>query len=222
MTPRHRLPPGPIPTAYPSEVAGGVKTTTPDHQIALRVIGGLRVVDGDLSVPEEGVVGHDIAAHGAGRRGLRIGDGTPFSVSEDDDLARKGDGVGLGLPRNEVKRAINVMLNAASWPTARGALIRDLVELYGQRVGFQVDLLRATIQRRFPALEPFWNTGYGVILQRIDAEICTRLQHTLRQQGVPCLSIHDSFIVPQSAGALTEAAMNEEFQCACQQLRAKR
>ena len=56
----------------------------------------------------------------------------------------------------------------------------------------------------------------------INSALLPSPQHTLRQQGVPCLSIHDSFIVPQSAGALTEAAMNEEFQCACQQLRAKR
>jgi hypothetical protein len=129
---------------------------------------------------------------------------------------------GLGLPRNEVKLAINVMLNAASWPSARGALIKKLRPVHGQSVGIRVNQLRDTIQERFPALDKFWNSDCGVTLQKRDADICTRLQQTLRQQGVPCLSVHDSFIVPQSAGALTEAAMNEEFDRTCQQLRAKR
>jgi hypothetical protein len=32
---------------------------------------------------------------------------------------------GLGPPRKEIKFAVNVMLNASSWPNARGALIEN-------------------------------------------------------------------------------------------------
>ena len=126
---------------------------------------------------------------------------------------------GLGLPRKEVKLAINVMLNASSWPSARGALIERLASQYGAAVGIQADLLRTRVRDRFPALDPFWNTGYGLVLQNIDAAICARLQRKLRDRGVPALSIHDSFIVPQSARGLTVGVMEEEFDKACYQFR---
>ena len=141
------------------------------------------------------------------RASIKLGAGDPYE--------------GLGLPRKEVKLAINVMLNAPSWPSARAALIAHLVDHYGSSVGTHVDLLRKSVQRRFPALDPFWNTGYGLTLQRIDSDICERLQRRLRNRGVPALSVHDSFVVPQSAGEFTIAAMNEEFDRACRQLRAK-
>jgi hypothetical protein len=141
------------------------------------------------------------------RAGLELGAGDPYE--------------GIGLPRKDVKLAINVMLNASSWPRARAALIANLSDDYGPTVGAHVDRLRSAIQRRFPALDPFWNTGYGLSLQRIDAHICERLQRRLRNRGVPALSVHDSFVVPQSAGEFTTGAMNEEFDRACGQLRAK-
>jgi len=141
------------------------------------------------------------------RAGAKLGAGDPYE--------------GLGLPRNDVKLAINVMLNASSWPRARAALIANLSGHYGPTVGAQVDRLRTAIQRRFPALDPFWNAGYGLTLQRIDAEICERVQRRLRGRSVPALSVHDSFVVPQSAREFTIGAMYEEFDRACDRLRAE-
>jgi len=141
------------------------------------------------------------------RAGVKLGAGDPYE--------------GLDLPRRDVKLAVNVMLNASSWPRARAALMANLAEDYGPTVGPQVDRLRTAIQRRFPALDDFWNTGYGLTLQGIDANICERLQRRLRGCGVPALSVHDSFVVPQSAGELTTGAMHEEFDRACHRLRAR-
>jgi hypothetical protein len=141
------------------------------------------------------------------RAGVKLGAGDPYE--------------GLDLPRKDVKLAINVMLNAPSWPRARAALIANLSDDYGPTVGAQVEKLRTAIQRRFPALDPFWNTGYGLTLQRIDADICERLQRRLRHHGVPVLSVHDSFVVPQSALELTIGTMNEEFDRACDRLHTK-
>src|SRR5205823_3668439 len=104
---------------------------------------------------------------------------------------------------------------------ARRALIARLSDRYGPAVGAQVDMLRTTIQQRFPALAPFLNTGCGLALQRIDADVCERLQRKLRGDGVPALSIHDSFVVPISARDFTASEMNEEFDRACHRLRAK-
>jgi hypothetical protein len=141
------------------------------------------------------------------RAGVKLGAGDPYE--------------GLGLPRKHVKLAINVMLNASSLPRARAALIANLSDDYGPMVGAQVDRLRTAIQRRFPALDSFWNTGYGLTLQRVDADICERLQRRLRDHGVPTLSVHDSFVVPQSAREFTTGVMHEEFDRACDRLRAE-
>jgi hypothetical protein len=78
------------------------------------------------------------------------------------------------------------------------------------------------IEAHFPALEPFWNSGYGLVLQSIDADTCARLQRRLRQDHIPCLSVHDSFIVPRSAHDRTIALMEEEFDRACFRLRRQR
>lgn len=139
--------------------------------------------------------------------GIELGDGDPYD--------------GLGPPRAEVKLAINIMLNARNWSAARGALALRLSNRYGPAVGIQINLLRNAIERRFPTLARFWNADHGVILQKVDADVCARLQQTLREQRVPCLSIHDSFVVPESARDLAERAMAEEFEGACQRLRAK-
>jgi hypothetical protein len=142
------------------------------------------------------------------RAGVKLGVGDPYE--------------GLDLPRKDVKLAINVMLNAPSWPRARAALIANLPDDDGSTVGARVDRLRTAIQRRFPALDPFWVTGYGLTLQRIDADICQRLQRRLRDRGVPVLSVHDSFVAPQSAREFTTGVMHEEFDRACDRLRAEK
>jgi hypothetical protein len=48
------------------------------------------------------------------------------------------------------------------------------------------------------------------------------LQRRLREARIPCLGIHDSFIVPRSAERYTQALMDEEFDRACSQLRSRR
>jgi hypothetical protein len=141
------------------------------------------------------------------RAGVKLGAGDPYE--------------GLDLPRKDVKLAISVMLNAPSWTRARAALIANLSDDDGSPVGTRVDRLRAAIQRRFPALDSFWNTGYGLTLQRIDADICERLQSRLRDRDVPALSVHDSFVVPQSADEFTTGVMHEDFDRACDRLRRK-
>jgi hypothetical protein len=139
------------------------------------------------------------------RAGVDLGAGDPYA--------------GLDLPRDEVKLAINIMLNARNWPSARGALVSELSTRHGPSAGIQADLIRKAVRIRFPALEPFWTTGYGLILQNIDATVCMRLQRRLRDESVPSLSIHDSYVVPKSADDRTVALMEEEFDRACRHLR---
>jgi hypothetical protein len=131
---------------------------------------------------------------------------------------------GLGFSRDDVKACFNIMLNASRWRSASGALIERLSGRWDddRPIGPHVQAIRTAIQTRFPALERFWNTGYGLLLQNIDAQVCAGVQRRLREAGVPALSIHDSFIVPQPARDLTVSIRDEEFDRACHAQRQKR
>jgi hypothetical protein len=87
---------------------------------------------------------------------------------------------GLGLPRGEVKLAINIMLNAGNWHIARGALLGRLAGEHGPAALERVSELRKVIKARFPTFARFWTTGYGLKLQNIDASICMKVQRRLR------------------------------------------
>jgi hypothetical protein len=79
--------------------------------------------------------------------------------------------------------------------------------------------LRKAIKARFPTLARFWNTGYGLKLQNIDASICMKVQRRLREQNIACLSVHDSFIVPTTEHGRLRTLMDEEFSNTCRRLR---
>lgn len=125
----------------------------------------------------------------------------------------------VDFARTEVKLAINIMLNAPSWASARAALCDELRDRHGAVVGARADSIRSAVSSGYPALERYWNTGYGLRLQNIDATICMRVQQHLRRRNIPCLSIHDSFIVPTSAQSCTIEVMDQELQRACRKLR---
>jgi hypothetical protein len=59
-------------------------------------------------------------------------------------------------------------------------------------------------------------------LQSFDADICARVQRSLRKDGVPALSVHDSFIVPISHEAKLQNVMEEETVSMCDALAQRR
>jgi hypothetical protein len=89
---------------------------------------------------------------------------------------------------------------------------------YGPAAGERADRLKKAVQTRSPALAPFWNTGYGLRLQNIDASICMKVQRRLRDHGVACLRVPDSFIAPISDRGRLRSLMDEEFESACRRL----
>jgi hypothetical protein len=99
--------------------------------------------------------------------------------------------------------------------------VRKGIRINGERtcqLNIRVSQLRLLCAR---GGSPQWNTGFGLWLQDVDAEVCARVQARLRADGIPCLSMHDSFIVPRSAHDRTNTVMSEEFARACARLRAE-
>lgn len=124
-----------------------------------------------------------------------------------------------GFQRVEVKRAFNILLNSTSHRQARSALLHAL-----QREGLPCDGMRAAkilkgIVAAWPQLASYWCSGVGLQLQRIDADICTQVQAELRRQGIPVLSIHDSFVVRVADRAILQQTMDAAMADACRRLR---
>ena len=104
------------------------------------------------------------------------------------------------------------------WWLLLAASVRKGIRINGEKtcqLNLRVSQLRMLCAR---AGLPPWNTGSGLWLQDIDAEVCARVQAHLRADGIPCLSVHDTFIVPLSAHDRTRAVMDEEFARACARL----
>lgn len=120
--------------------------------------------------------------------------------------------------RDEVKAAVNVLLNAPKPRSARGALIQALQELGAPDAAMRAKSLGKAVRAAWPQLAPYWGSGVGLRLQRIDSDICTRVQAELRAQGIPTLSIHDSFIVPVAERRSLQAAMETAMEDACNDL----
>ena len=141
-----------------------------------------------------------------------------FALAGDDIKDRDAYGE-LGLPRAEVKLAIRVMLNAGSKDVGARAIYRELARAHGSSAVKRCQQLMARVYDRFPRLSRYWNTGCGLRLQNVDARICTNVQKRLRRAGIACLSIHDSFIVMAAGVERLRAAMKDELEGACCELR---
>ncbi|AVT81422.1 hypothetical protein [Rhodopseudomonas palustris] len=111
--------------------------------------------------------------------------------------------------RKTCKRAFNVLLNAAKFGEAKGAI--------AAHTGDESSALRLieAIKCKHHRVRKYFHTAIGIRLQNIDSEIakCVLKEMTLLR-GITVLPVHDSFIVPASHGAtLREVMVNVLKRC---------
>ncbi|SIN91663.1 hypothetical protein SAMN02745161_1170 [Halodesulfovibrio marinisediminis DSM 17456] len=102
--------------------------------------------------------------------------------------------------RKVIKKAFLVLLNADTRTQAKQAL-RDVGRTYEE---FEVlrtvdlDMLFDSIAERHPAIWKYFGAGMGKRLQNWDSKVADRVMEIMMlKHGVPCLPVHDSFIVPE-------------------------
>jgi hypothetical protein len=127
-----------------------------------------------------------------------------------------------GAERAHIKRAFHIMLNAATRSAAERALANELrtaglADAYQRSTGLIDEVLH-----RFSHLAPSLLSGVGPRLQNIDAGICARVQQRLRAKDIPCLSVHDSFLVQAQHHKQLEAIMQLEFEAESEELRSRK
>jgi hypothetical protein len=111
----------------------------------------------------------------------------------------------INAPRDLVKRAVSALLNMENG-TARAPRWFKVGE-----AGMPWASLRAAIAVGLPRIAGHFGTGIGLRLQRVDSDIAERVMLHFADQGIPCLGVHDSFIVARKHSAGLEATMRDVY-----------
>jgi hypothetical protein len=113
------------------------------------------------------------------------------------------------IKRSFGKIAFNALLNAGGVPTS---IPRDYDE---EATGIR---WRAVLEMMILHHEPvaeYFKQGIGISLQRTDSDIAERVLLHFAAKNIPCLPVHDSFIVPTHHQAELEEVMKREFRNEC-------
>lgn len=150
------------------------------------VIGREEVFEADFATLHPGMLYH--------AAGMRL-DGDAYDIP------------GYREQREECKKALNILINAGEYNEAVHALSKHLAGGYHEAV----DMIEA-IREKHAGIAHYFHSDAGIRLQRIDSSICTDILNELTvKQGVTCLSVHDSFIVPSSHKATIIGAMERYY-----------
>jgi hypothetical protein len=114
--------------------------------------------------------------------------------------------------RPQIKRAVQILLNARTIRSAVAAIARDLPGQTWEERLETAWALASGIKRRHDAIAPLWHTGCGLGLQYIDSELTRLCATELLARGIVPLPVHDSMVVrSEHVGDLVEV-MDRRFQ----------
>jgi hypothetical protein len=113
--------------------------------------------------------------------------------------------IGLqGVQRDLVKKTFNMMLNARDRINAPKAFA-------AANLGMSWAQLQQAIRERHAPIASFFNSGYGLKLQRLDADLAEAVMLRFMEGGNACLPVHDSFLVHHARTDDLTEIMAEEF-----------
>jgi len=110
-----------------------------------------------------------------------------------------------------VKRATLVLINAETEVSALGSLKNskhDLTQQFDlsdkdqkllssfQKCECSLEEVIGTIKEHFSPIAKYFGSGIGLKLQNIDSLMALEIVQHFAEMGVPCLPVHDSFVVP--------------------------
>jgi hypothetical protein len=110
-----------------------------------------------------------------------------------------------GWPRNLVKVAFNILVNAENHGSALRAIA---LEIGGEGAYARATSLIEAIKLRHPTITRVFHSDAGIRLQRRDADMAETIMSRLIRFGIVVLPIHDSFITAARHGGALVEAMN--------------
>lgn len=108
------------------------------------------------------------------------------------------------IDRNLVKTTFNALINASGQIRRPGSFIEE-------EVGMSWSDLQCLIKDRHKPIRTFFNSGYGLHLQRQDSDLAQAIMLRFLGMGYTCLPVHDSFIVHHALRDELAMIMTEEF-----------
>lgn len=111
-----------------------------------------------------------------------------------DDETNKAD-------RSIVKLAVNMMFNCYNDEKAQGAIQKEInllpKEERGKYTLGNAKSVMALIYRAYPTFSHLFceESSFGRILQNADSHLASDILEVMLENGIPCLPVHDSFVV---------------------------
>ncbi|MGO7727943.1 hypothetical protein [Rhizobium leguminosarum] len=124
----------------------------------------------------------------------------------------RGDAYDLeGWDRKVAKRAFFIIVNAKNYVDAKGAVAELLIEkeLDPKLSSKLIEAMKA----KHHEVREFFHSGCGLRLQNLDAKMAEYVLRAMTvRKRIPCLPIHDSFIVPATATTTLIRTMKEAYE----------
>ena len=138
-----------------------------------------------------------------------------YAQSEQDLYSRLDE---KDWPRDVVKKAFNIMMNAPRRSSAIFALNeqqRKTGFLFDNGMssfkGWSSDLV-SSIEDAYQELEDVFYAGLGNHFMNKEGNICMAIAEWAVREQIPVLTIHDGFVCPTSSQSLVEKKIVEEFE----------
>lgn len=124
--------------------------------------------------------------------------------------------------RTAVKLMTNIAINSSSETSAIRAMNDKLFRLNRSgkldkvvkamhEANLKASNLLQIVKSKHPEIAQYFNSGIGVELQYKDSMLAESILDHFMRKGVPCLCIHDSFIVPRPYGEELKSVMEEKY-----------
>ena len=112
---------------------------------------------------------------------------------------------GIPVAREIAKRAVSALLNMDDGTTRAPKWFRV------EEAGMPWTGLVGHAARALPRIAHHLGTGLGLRLQRVDSDIAAAVMLRFAERGVPCLGVHDSFLVARRHAEELAGVMREVY-----------
>jgi hypothetical protein len=112
---------------------------------------------------------------------------------------------GIHPSREIAKRAVSALLNMENGTTNAPRWFRV------EDAGMPWKALAKAARAALPAIASHFGTGAGLRLQRVDSDIAEAVMLHFASRDIPCLGVHDSFIVQQRHADELKAVMRAAY-----------
>lgn len=116
--------------------------------------------------------------------------------------------------RKIVKLAVNIMFNSLTKDKARGAIEQEIRKYKDEEYTLgKASSVMALVECAYPEFKDLFcmGDGYGSVLQYFDSELAADVLSVMIEKNIPCLPVHDSFIVEREHCGLLADTMGDCF-----------